>query len=365
MIQNNGHDEILLKPSDDAMRQRIVPVIVLNWNGLDDTVACVEALLDNRGVNFRVILVDNGSDGDDCRQLSKRFGNDARIDVRRNRSNLGFARGVNEVLRELMEADRGARPEYVALLNNDAVPERDWLATLVRRADVNGAAAVTSRMLRFDDPEIIDNAGHVFLNTGEVLPRGAGEPARHYAQPADVLGACAGACLYRLSVLSEVGVFDEFFETGYEDADLGLRIFLAGHDQVFEPEAIVRHRISASIDKIRNIRYAVRLQVNVNYTYLKLMPAAVIVWNSPWLALKTVALLTVPALLGRWRLLGVQWRAFARTLALLPGLGSIRARAGRRSVSAVAVIARQEWFASRYMAYLRRIWSGEKTIFER
>ena len=73
-------------------------------------------------------------------------------------------------------------------------------------------------------------------------------------------------------MLEEIGLFDEFFSTGYEDAELGLRAMLAGYTQIFAPEAVVRHRIGASIDKIRDRRYAVRLQVNINYTYLKLMP---------------------------------------------------------------------------------------------
>jgi hypothetical protein len=339
---------------------------VLNWNGLDDTITCVAALMDTRDVDFRVILVDNGSEGDDFERLSGRFGSEFRIDLRRNRTNEGFARGVNRVLLRLLEQPSDKRPEYVALLNNDAIPEPDWLASLVGRAESSDAAAVASRMLRRDDPKILDNAGHIFLNTGEVLPRGAGEPAERFGEPAEVVGACAGAALYRVSVLSKVGVFDEFFETGYEDAEWGLRAFVAGYRQIYEPNAIVRHRIGASIDKIRDVRYAVRLQLNINYTYLKLMPLAVVVWNSPWLVLKTVALLTAPALFGRFRLLHIQWRALAATLALIPRLRRIRAKAGRKAITSATIIDRQEWFLPRYTGYIRRLARrGEKTIFER
>src|SRR6056297_4312040 len=152
-----------------------IPVIVLNWNGADDTIECIDALLANDGVDFRVVLVDNGSSGDDFERLRTRFGSLERIELRRNPENLGFARGVNAVLKEVM-ASPDARPEFFALLNNDAIPEPGWLAALVSAADSTGAGAVASKMIRHDDPGKLDNAGHVFLNTGEILPRGAGQP---------------------------------------------------------------------------------------------------------------------------------------------------------------------------------------------
>ena len=55
-------------------------------------------------------------------------------------------------------------------------------------------------------------------------------------------------------MLHDIGIFDEFFSTGYEDAELGLRAMLAGYRQIFAPGAVVRHQIGASIDKIRDLR---------------------------------------------------------------------------------------------------------------
>ena len=340
-------------------------MIVLNWNGVDDTMQCMDHLLASKGVEFRTILVDNASEGDDFRQLSARFGSHPLVDLRRNPENLGFARGVNQIFAELL-ALGPERPRYVALLNNDAFPEPEWLAALVEAAESHGAGAVTSRMLRHDNPEKLDNAGHVFLNTGEVLPRGSAEPAARYDQPAEVQGSCGGACLLRLDMLEDIGLFDEFYSTGYEDAELGLRAWLAGYRQIYQPAAIVRHKVGASIDKIRDLDYAVTLQLNIHYAYFKLMPAAVIVWNLPWIVLKTLGLLIVPAVTGRWRLLKVQWLALKRTAGQWPSIRGARSQQPKPRLTFRQIVGGQEFFLRRYWRYFYRfVLKREKTIFER
>ena len=351
--------------SEQSGRKEPIPVIVLNWNGVDDTIECVDALLASDGVDFRIVLVDNGSSGDDFERLQARYASKERVALRRNPDNLGFARGVNAILGDLL-ASPESRPEFIALLNNDAVPEPDWLAALLKMAESSEAAAVSSKMLRYDDRNKLDNAGHVFLNTGEVLPRGAGRSPAEFDAPAEVAGVCAGACLLRTDMLADIGIFDEFFVTGYEDAELGLRAMLAGYRQVFAPRAVVRHRIGASIDKIRNLSYAVQLQVNINYTYVKLVPGPVVVWNLPWILLKTFALLTLPMFIGRWRLLRVQWQALGRSIRKLPIMLRARRNAAEPRISVMELTGRQEFFARLYGGYFSRfVLGGKPTIFER
>ena len=61
-----------------------IPVIVLNWNGVDDTIECIDALLACDGSDYRVVLIDNGSSGDDFERLRARYGSRDRIELRRN-----------------------------------------------------------------------------------------------------------------------------------------------------------------------------------------------------------------------------------------------------------------------------------------
>lgn len=347
------------------------PVIILNWNGIQDTCGCVDHLLASEGVNFQVIVIDNGSDDpSELQTLRARYQDHPAVEVRGNDTNLGFARGMNQALAGLLK-DRAVsgseQPiKYVALLNNDAFVEPDWLAQLVECAEATGAGSVASLMQRFDQPDRLDNAGHVFLNTGEVLPRGSMALVSEFLEPAQVAGACGGACLLKLDMLEAIGLFDPFYSTGYEDVEMGLRAMTAGWSQVYAPKARVRHKIGASLDKIRDLNYAVTLQVNIYYAYFKLMPKTVILINAPWIVLKTVMLLTLPILLGRWRLAKVQWLASARTLKKLPVIIQARRERSRDGLSNRVILEKQEFFFPLYWRYFRRfIWAGQPTIFER
>lgn len=344
---------------------RPVPVVILNWNGLDDTTRCLDHLLGSHDAQFLAMVVDNGSDGDDYDRLVARYGDEPRVEIRRNKQNFGFARGVNLILAELLN-DRDKWAHYVALLNNDAFPEPDWLANLLETARRTRAGAVASYMLRDDDPTLLDNAGHVFLNTGEVLPRQGGQPASDCADAAEVAGTCGGACLLQLEMLADIGLFDEFYTTGYEDAELGLRAMRAGYLQVCQPTARVRHKIGASIDKIRDMDFAVRIQVNINYAYFKLMPWPVIMWNLPWILVKQIAMLLVPALIGRGRLLRVQFRALVGSIRIAPRIFEARRNMPGGRLSVISLARSQRFFLPYYARYFRLFIIGRRrTIFER
>lgn len=348
-------------PQNEAVNA--IPIIILNWNGLEDTVRCVEHALLQVDVPFRIWVIDNGSDGADYQMLQKKFGNHSLVEVSQNTQNLGFTGGMNLAICQLIERDDC--PEAIALLNNDAFVEPTWLAELVAAAQP-GVDLIASSMRRYDDSSVLDNAGHIFLNTGEILPRGTHELASSYLEQVYVEGACAGACLIKTQLLKDIGLFDDFFSTGYEDAELGLRAMLAGSKIMYAPRAVVTHKIGASIDKIRDLGYAVRLQVNINYTYLKLMPVSVMIFNSPYIVVKTFALLTLPIIFMRWRLWSVQVLALWKTVKLLP-LITVKRREKRLCVlSSREILGRQKSFFRYYLKYFfKYLINGQKTIFER
>ena len=158
----------------------VIPIIILNWNGFEDTQQCVEHALAQTGVSYRIWVIDNGSDGDDFANLQALFGSHPLVTVTRNESNLGFTGGMNAAMESIL-SDPDDCPEYLALLNNDAFVSNIWLYELHQKA-LDGAGAVASSMRCFSDPNLMDNAGHVWLNTGEVLPRGARELADRFDQ---------------------------------------------------------------------------------------------------------------------------------------------------------------------------------------
>lgn len=345
-------------------REAPVTIVILNWNGVDDTVECVDSLLIQSVQDFQVVLVDNGSDGDDADRLERRYGRDPRFEIRRHDSNLGFARGMNAVLETVLE--RGSL-EHLVLLNNDTVLDRRWLEALLAAARESGAGSIASRMINYNDRGRLDNAGHVWLNTGEILPRGTGEAPQDYARPATLVGGCAGAMLYRVEMLRDIGLFDPYFDTGYEDAEMGLRAFQAGYPTFYCPQALVYHKVSRSIDKIRDLNYAIKIQQNINYTYLKLAPWPLILINAPFILIKTLGVLFTALLFLRIQLFRAHWRALTGTWRDLPKARAARRASARlRRIGWWPMLRSQHFFLSVYGRYFREyLLTGKKTVFER
>lgn len=211
-----------------------VTIIIPNWNTRRWLPGCLDALRAQSYRDFRVLLVDNGSTDDSVTFVREHY---PEVEVHLSASKRGFAPTVNHGIHL-------AQSEYICLLNSDTVAHPDWLKELVSAidhspADVGGLA---SKMLSLQDPSRLDNAGDLFSWYGSNHKRGAGEPAAAYSEVTETISVCAGAALYRRSFLSDVGVFDERFESYLEDIDLGLRGRLLGYRYLYIPTAAVLHQ---------------------------------------------------------------------------------------------------------------------------
>jgi GT2 family glycosyltransferase len=217
-----------------------VTVVIPNWNGLPHLPECLEGVFAQSFADFEVLLVDNASGDGGVAWVRERY---PQVRVIERADNGGFAAAVNDGI-------RAARGEYVALLNNDTVVDPGWLAALVEALDTHGDYDVAaSRMVLYDDPGRLNAAGDVYT-VGRLAGRnrGFGRPASRYAVAERVLGACAGAALYRRRLFDEIGLFDEDFFLMSEDTDFSLRCLIAGKRCLYVPAARVRHKVRASID---------------------------------------------------------------------------------------------------------------------
>ena len=289
----------------------MIPVIVLNWNGLDDTLECMEVLLKQTYSNFHVFLIDNGSEKNDLKTLQENFNNNDKVSIIANAQNLGFTKGNNRVIEMILKDYPDV--EYIALLNNDTKVEIEWLSNLVTSAKTNEADIVSSKMINYFNPKKMDNAGHKMLNTAEIIPFGHGEPIENFNSVFENIGSCAGATLYSTKMLRHIGIFDEYFDTGYEDAEIGLRASVLGYKCIFEPSAIVLHKVSQSVNKIRDYEYVLKIQLNIFYTYFKLMPLAVLLINLPSFLFKYGSVFLIDIVFYRPSFLKILSAAFYRT----------------------------------------------------
>ncbi|MFA5135070.1 MAG: glycosyltransferase family 2 protein [Patescibacteria group bacterium] len=237
-------DRVLMESADTC-------VIILNWNGLRHLETCLRALERQSYKRFRTILVDNGSKDGSREYVQKCFPGVEIISLLRNR---GFAEGNNVGIREAL-ADKGVA--YIAVLNNDTEADAQWLYELRATASKDERiGAVSSKMLRFDERTVLDSAGDFFkAGTLKVVTRGFGrEDKGQYDREEECFSARAGAALYRRSMLEDVELDGDFFDSHFfayvEDTDLSVRARLKGWKIMYAPKAIVYHKVAATTSTI-------------------------------------------------------------------------------------------------------------------
>lgn len=227
-----------------------VAAIVVSWNNGRDLGACLDALLAQDHAPLEVIVVDNASE-DDSRAVAERSraARPGRVTLVANRTNRGFAGGVNDGLAVAGDVDA------VLLVNPDAVARPDHLRRLVDvlRADPS-CGAVQGKLLRAPgagEPAVIDSAGHAAFRTRLFRNRGEGQPDRgQWDAPGEVFGVSGALALYRWAMLDDVAlrlpdgrrqVLDETLFAYFEDVDLDWRARLRGWRARYEPLAVATH----------------------------------------------------------------------------------------------------------------------------
>ena len=220
-----------------------VTAIVLNWQGEDDTAACIDSLLGQRGVDVRILLVDNASPDGSGQRLHARY---PQLDYLETSANLGYAGGNNEGLRWALE--RGA--EWILVVNNDTVAAPDCLARLCKAAAREPrVGALAPLIVRHDDPGRIWFAGGTFsplraLGTheheGERTSDVVGDSADEWRECSFLTGCCL---LLRADALRDVGLFRADYFAYVEDVELCLRLRRAGWRLGWVPGAQLAHRV--------------------------------------------------------------------------------------------------------------------------
>jgi GT2 family glycosyltransferase len=224
--------------SPDTRPSPRVTVVVPNWNGTAHLPECFAALDNQDFRDFRTILVDNDSSDGSVDWVRTNAPSAVTVLTERNG---GFAYAVNAGV-------RASASEYVALLNNDTAVDPGWLGELVGALDRHRDYSIAaSLMVFYAEPDVVNAAGDLYsLRVGVGYNRGFGDSVAGYLEPVRVLGACAGAALYRRAVFETVGEFDESFFLGAEDTDFNVRALIAGERALYVPTAVVRHKLGAS-----------------------------------------------------------------------------------------------------------------------
>jgi GT2 family glycosyltransferase len=214
-----------------------VSVVVPTSRAGADLERCLASLAEQERAGLDVIVVDNGSGDPDVAELPARFPG---VSVIANEENLGFVGACNQGI----EASSG---DLVLLLNDDTVLEPGSLAALVETLEAHPSwGAAQAKLLRLDDPTLLDTAGSFLTSTGFLVHRGSGGKETRFTASDEIFAAKGAALLVRRNALADVGAFDPDFFAYFEETDLCWRLWLAGWEVGFAADARVLHKLGAT-----------------------------------------------------------------------------------------------------------------------
>jgi hypothetical protein len=241
-----------------------VCIVIPNWNGADMIVECLRSL-EMQTYPADILVVDNGSVDDSVKIIEKTFPKARLIKLPKN---MGFDGGVNAGIRPALREGYDA----IAIFNNDAVADRQWLKHLVDAMKADNKRGVVSCKQLYTDKKHIDSTGDFYSVWGMPFPRGRNQvDTGQYDEPEELFSAPAAATLYRAKLFQQIGIFDEKFFAYYEDIDISFRARLAGWKIWYEPTAIIYHQVNATSSKLGSFsRY--HSTKNFFMVYVKNMP---------------------------------------------------------------------------------------------
>lgn len=227
-----------MKKSTPSARKSLVSVIILNWNRPNDTLECIESVKKQTYKNIEIIVVDNGSK-DNSKEILR---NVSGITLIENEFNRGFTGGHIDGL-------AGASGEFIFVLNNDAVVDKDYVTNAYNILSGDAKIAVVggrsyhwkngSEMFDTNNPFYAFQTINRFSMEGIFAQHDAGYDH-------EVNWVSGSAMVIRRKALKKTGYFFDPLFAYYEESDLFARIQAADFTIVYSPALKIWHKDGAS-----------------------------------------------------------------------------------------------------------------------
>lgn len=219
----------------------LVSIVIVNWNGLQDTKLCLKHTAEQSYSNIEVVVVDNGSSDGSLNYLRKHKG----IKLVENSKNLGFSGGH-------IAGYKAAKGEYILLLNNDAIMDRDYVKNAVKTMQADKSiGALGGRAYLWDEQNKLFDTTNEFYSYQNINPITAeGIFAKSDEGASQEVNNVSGSCvMVRRSVIDKVGYLHNPFFAYYEESDLFARMKRAGYRVMYNPELAIWHANAKSSNK--------------------------------------------------------------------------------------------------------------------
>jgi GT2 family glycosyltransferase len=280
-----------------------VAITIVTYNSARYIVGCLEQAMLQEHAPLECIVVDNASQ-DETVSLLRPFDN--RIRIIRNESNTGFAAAQNQAI----AAARS--PDWVLTLNPDVRLRTDFVSNLITAAGADDAiGSVCGKLLSAScEFEVasprLDSTGIYFTPSFRHLDRGNGEQDRgQYDNPKFVFGGTGAACLYRKTMIDDISIGGEFFDSDFfayrEDADVAWRAQLLGWKCLYVPRAIGLHVRAVVPEKRRELSPLINMHSVKNRWLMRIKNTTPDLYRRYWLPVTARDLLVVGGcLLSEW-----------------------------------------------------------------
>ena len=227
-----------------------VSIILLNWNGAEDTLECLSSLKLIDYDNYEIIVVDNNSSDPDFEIIQNRSG-DSIDKIIRNDKNLGFAGGNNVGIQYALE--NGA--EFIMLLNNDTVVEKDFLSNLINDCDDYLQTGLYTPMINyFSNKNIIWSAGgYISKIKASGFSSGTNRNDIEFSENSYCTFASGCCMLIRREVFEKIGLLNENYFLYLEDTDFCYRITNAGYKILYVGSSKIYHKVSSTTSKSNSL----------------------------------------------------------------------------------------------------------------
>lgn len=232
-------------------KEPLVGIIIVNFNGITDTIECIDSIKEMSYENYRIIVVDNNSSDDSVEQLRKKQ-LETDFELIECEDNLGFSAGNNVGMRHAIHIG----VEYVLLLNNDTITEVSFLKSLMEKTKELPENSVTTGTIYYANSKkvIWYSGGNFDYKTAKVSHYGFGSEA--WTIPTDPVETTfiSGCCVcIPVSVIKKVGYLDEVYFLYEEDVDYCYRMMQHDIKLFYIPDAVIYHKVSSSTSKERKM----------------------------------------------------------------------------------------------------------------
>ena len=241
-----------------------VSIITPNYNGVEFLDKYFKSLSQDSDYIGEVIIIDNGSTDSSLDYIKKNTFSFPVV-VIENNENLGFAPAVNQGILK-------SKYDYIFSLNNDTEVKKGSIKAMLDLICDDDVFSVQAKMLQAQNKKLIDDAGDEYNLLGWTKKIGENQNSDNYSQIFEIFSSCAGAALYKKSVFTEIGLFDDNFFAYMEDVDLAIRSQIYGYKNLMCPDAIVYH-IGSATSGSRYNEFKVKIAARNNvWTVYKNLP---------------------------------------------------------------------------------------------